>query len=143
MLKALRERMGIVTYAARDAGIPPKTHYYWLRTDHAYAEKVLEILELQKDFVEWKFLQKIEEGDANSIWRYLTTKARDRGYIPIHRQETSGVNGRPIEVNETMTVTDMREHITQDELDEIVSKANERRKRRQEADKGQHQRITR
>lgn len=131
LLRALRNNMGLITYACREVGIPCKTHLYWLRTDTVYARKFYEVIEMQKDFVERKFLEKIQAGDGQAIWRYLSTKARDRGYIPIHRQETSGPDGKPIEVNETLSIEDMKTHMPQDDIDDILLEAQNRKHRRE------------
>jgi hypothetical protein len=71
MLKALEAHHGIVTRAAKAAGITPQTHYNWYREDQDYQNQV-EMLKYKcheefKDLVMDAVLKKIQEGNTSII----------------------------------------------------------------------------
>ena len=43
MLKALEQSLGVVTTAAKIAGIDRTTHYEWIKTDEDYRQKVIDL----------------------------------------------------------------------------------------------------
>jgi regulatory Fis family protein len=71
MIKALRASGGIVTRAAKMAGITPQTHYNWYREDEQYADEVVllkyECHEEFKDLVMEAVRKKIKEGNTTII----------------------------------------------------------------------------
>lgn len=81
MLLALEKAMGIVSTAGRLAGVARSTHYYWMKEDIDYADKVDELVNVAIDFAESKLHQKIQGGDTTSIIFFLKTKGKDRGYV--------------------------------------------------------------
>lgn len=80
LLKELEKTKGIITEAIKKVKISRGTFYNYLRDDTEFKERVHEITEAQIDWVESKFLQKIEKLDTAALIFYLKTKARDRGY---------------------------------------------------------------
>lgn len=102
MLEELEKACGIVSTAARNAGISRTTHYSWTREnsdvyDPEYAKEVEDINESAIDHVESKLLEKIngiqmekEIGEESIVYSlppsdtaiifFLKTKGRKRGY---------------------------------------------------------------
>lgn len=80
MVKALEASMGIVSIAAKAAGIHRDSHYRWMKEDEKYRNAVEGVDEIRLDFVESKLYKKIEEGDARCITWFLERKAKKRGY---------------------------------------------------------------
>jgi len=81
MLAALEKTLGVVTTAARSAGIDRKTHYEWLKIDSDYAKAVENIEDIAIDFGESALHKRMNEGSDAAIIFYLKTKAKKRGYI--------------------------------------------------------------
>lgn len=80
ILKNLEKSRGIITNAIKPLSVSRSTFYKYMREDEDFKERVQEITEAQIDWVEDKFLQKIEKLDTAALIFYLKTKARDRGY---------------------------------------------------------------
>ena len=91
VLARLSETSGIVASACKAAGISRYTFYEWRKNDPDFAEKVDDIIELQKDFCESLILKKMKEGDTTMIIFYAKTKMKDRGFV--ERQEVTGADG--------------------------------------------------
>lgn len=91
VLEKLNEHSGIVATACKAAGISRVTFYGWRKTDPDFAEKVEDVMELQKDFAEALILKKMKEGDTTMIIFYAKTKMKDRGYV--ERKEITGSDG--------------------------------------------------
>ena len=85
MLQALEKSMGVVTAASKIAGIDRKTHYNWMKKDSRYREAVDELQNIALDFAESKLFKNIEKSREASIFFYLKTKGKKRGYV--ERQE--------------------------------------------------------
>ena len=81
MLKALEQSMGVVTTAASIAGIDRKTHYNWMKKDSRYRQAVQDIENVALDFAESKLFKNIEKSKEASIFFYLKTKGKKRGYV--------------------------------------------------------------
>lgn len=81
MLEALSKSLGIVSTAAKKAGINRETHRLWVENDPEYAAAVADIKEDRKDFLESKLHQRVNEGSDTMIIFALKTIAKDRGYI--------------------------------------------------------------
>ena len=108
MLEALEKTLGIVTTAAKLAGIERNTHYTWLREDEAYKEAVEGITDVAIDFAESQLNQLMQgathevvthRGDIveikdapnpSSVIFYLKTKGKKRGYVEKQEVELSG-----------------------------------------------------
>lgn len=101
MLKALRKNLGIVSSAAKAAGIHRDTHYAWMKDDKVYKDAAASIVEDGLDFAESKLFELINgvtmvlpakgkqkeqtvymapPNVAATIF-YLKTKGKHRGYI--------------------------------------------------------------
>lgn len=93
MLKALEKSLGIVSTAARIAGITRKTHYDWMQKDPKYAAEVKDLENVALDFVESKLHKQIEKESATATIFYLKTKGKHRGYV--ERQEIEHLGAVP------------------------------------------------
>lgn len=94
MLAALEQHLGIVTAAAKKAGISRGSHYLWMREDPDYRAAVEELDEVAMDFAESALFKQIEEGVPTSTQFYLKYRARKRGYVD--RRELTGADGVPL-----------------------------------------------
>lgn len=79
-LDALRNGLGIITTACQATGVSRSNFYYWCKNDEEFKAAADEIMEVQLDFVENKFLHAIEAGDITAMIFYLKTKGKKRGY---------------------------------------------------------------
>ena len=94
MLEALDKSLGIVSTAAKVAGIDRSTHYLWLREDPEYKAAVDQIQESVIDFAESHLYKLIKEGNPAANIFYLKTKGKNRGYI--ERQEIEVSERKPL-----------------------------------------------
>lgn len=85
MIEALEKSLGVVTTAAKAAGIDRNTHYRWLKDDDEYRLSVESLKDLSIDFAESQLFKQIKEGNTTATIFYLKTQAKHRGYI--ERQE--------------------------------------------------------
>lgn len=107
VLEQLSKTSGIVASACKAAGISRYTFYEWKKTDPDFAEKVEDVMELQKDFCESLILKKMKEGDTSMIIFYAKTKMKDRGYV--ERQEVTGADGRALVSNRNIDFSKLSE----------------------------------
>lgn len=94
MLKALENRLGIVTRAAKDAGIDRGTHYDWLRNDPQYKRAVDALEDVALDFAEEQLFSQMRDGTPASTIFFLKYRGRKRGYVD--RKEITGADGEPL-----------------------------------------------
>lgn len=85
MIEAMIKYMGVVTTAAKSIGIPRSTYYDWMETDPTFKQKILDLREIKKDFIESKLLKLVEDGDTAATIFSAKTLLKDRGYV--ERQE--------------------------------------------------------
>ena len=85
MVEAMIKYMGVVTTAARSIDIPRSTYYDWMETDSEFKQRILDLREIKKDFVESKLLKLVEDGDTAATIFSAKTLLKDRGYV--ERQE--------------------------------------------------------
>jgi hypothetical protein len=85
MIEALEKTLGVVSTACKMADISRTTHYRWLEEDLEYKEAVDSIQDVALDFAESKLFKNIEKAKEASVFFYLKTKGKKRGYI--ERQE--------------------------------------------------------
>jgi hypothetical protein len=81
MIEALEKTLGIVTTAAKMAGIDKATHYRWYEADKDYAKKVDQIAETVLDFAESQLHQQIKDKDTAATIFFLKCKGKHRGYV--------------------------------------------------------------
>lgn len=96
MIEALEKSLGVVSQAAKIAGIDRSSHYRWMEEDEDYKKAVNDISDVALDFAESKLHKQIEKGDTTATIFFLKTKGKKRGYIERHETEISGPNGQPL-----------------------------------------------
>lgn len=107
---ALRASAGIHTAAARI--LAPKyggfttngVKYYVERYPELQALKA-ELLEQTLDLAESKLITALNQGDMKSVFFFLRTRGKQRGYV--ERMEQTGKNGDPIETVTKLDLSDL------------------------------------
>jgi len=87
---ALKETQGLLTLAARKAGVSYRTVNRYANELPSVREAVEEAKEAVTDLAEGKLYGKISDGDVTSIIFYLKTQGKKRGYIEKQEIEHSG-----------------------------------------------------
>lgn len=90
MIEALEKSLGIVTTAAKIAGIDRGSHYRWMDEDNDYKKNVASIAEMTIDFVESQLHKQIKDGQTTPTIFFLKTRAKHRGYVERVEHEHSG-----------------------------------------------------
>lgn len=90
MIAALQATLGVIKQAADQVGVTRQVHYKWLKEDPEYAERILELKEMKKDFVESKLMRLIQDGDTAATIFAAKTLLKDRGYVERQEIEHSG-----------------------------------------------------
>ena len=102
IIKALQESSGLLTLAARKAGVSYPTINRYVHDFPSVKQAVIEAHEKMLDFTESKLYEKIKSGDNACIIFYLKTQGKARGFI--ERQEVSGEGGGPIKTETIIKV---------------------------------------
>lgn len=95
LIDALKKCLGIKSQAAAMCGYERHIIDRWARVHPEFKEALDEVVEMQKDFVEAKFLQLIRDGETSCIIHYMKTKCKDRGY---GKNVDITTNGRPLDL---------------------------------------------
>ncbi|MDD5501608.1 MAG: hypothetical protein PHH57_08045 [Candidatus Omnitrophica bacterium] len=98
IIKALEETQGLLTAAAKRAGVSYSTIKRYVADYPSVAQAKEEAQERLLDFAEGKLYQKIKDGDTASLIFYLKTQGKKRGYV--ERVENTGKDGGPIEIKD-------------------------------------------
>ncbi len=102
IMTAVTESKGLLTLAAKKAGIGYRTLCKYAELCPTIRQAINESRESITDMAEGKLYQAINAGNMTAIIFYLKTKAKDRGYI--ERSEFTGAGGGPIQVNNRIEV---------------------------------------
>jgi len=81
MIKELNDSRGNVSVACGAVSISRVTHYEWCKDDEEYKRDVDDIRESLFDFVESELRENIEDGKEASIFFFLKTQCKQRGYV--------------------------------------------------------------
>ena len=81
MVDAMIQSLGIVTTASKIAGVSRSQHYEWINNDPEYMQRINDVGEMAKDFVESQLLSQIKDGSTTATIFFMKCKMRDRGYI--------------------------------------------------------------
>ena len=81
VLETYKKSLANVSATCKTNDISRTTWYEWIKDYEWFAKEVENIKEDTKDFVEGKLMQNISSGKEASIFFYLKTQAKDRGYI--------------------------------------------------------------
>ena len=95
-IKAVKGSFGFVTEIAKKLKCSRMTVYNLMKEYPSIKEAIEDEREATKDFTEGKLLQNIKKGKEISIFFYLKTQAKDRGYV--ERSEFSGPDGGPLPI---------------------------------------------
>lgn len=90
MIEAMKQSLGVVTTAAKIAGIARQTHYDWMRDDLEYKKAIEDTAEIALDYAESQLHKQIGAGEVASTIFYLKTKGKKRGYVERNEVEHSG-----------------------------------------------------
>ena len=115
MVEAMIKYMGVVTTAARSIDIPRSTYYDWMETDPKFKQRILDLREIKKDFVESKLLKLVEEGDTAATIFSAKTLLKDRGYV--ERQEVTPVDSDGNSIQPIININVIR---TKKEIDDSL-----------------------
>jgi len=96
IIEALYASNGLMTLAAKKAGVGYRTVKRYVDEYPSVAQAVVESKEAMLDFAEGKLYQKIKAGDNVAILFYLKCQGRARGYI--ERTELSNPAGESFRV---------------------------------------------
>jgi len=97
LIEAIHASHGLLTLAAKRAGIGFTTAKRYVAEFSSVAQAVVDSKEHMLDFAEAKLFQKIDKGDNACLIFYLKCQGKERGYIEHH--EFSGPGGGPIPVD--------------------------------------------
>tara|TARA_R110000772_G_scaffold51709_9_gene118615 strand:+ start:969 stop:1364 length:396 start_codon:yes stop_codon:yes gene_type:complete len=81
MIAAMEKSLGVVSSAAKAAGISRDTHYRWMKEDEEYANQANDLSEVALDFAESSLHRQIQGGQTAATIFFLKCKGRGRGYI--------------------------------------------------------------
>jgi len=97
IIEALGQSSGLLTLAAKRAGVSYSLVKQYARDFPSVREAVQDAKESMLDFTEGKLFSKIQNGDTVAILFYLKTQGKARGYI--ERYEHTGEGGGPVQVS--------------------------------------------
>lgn len=89
-LEAYSNSLSNVSIACREIGISRNAYYEWKKKYPEFAEKINEFDESLIDFVENMLMKNIREQKEASIFFFLKTKGKQRGYVERHEVEATG-----------------------------------------------------
>lgn len=105
-IKAIPNTGGIITAIARKVGCDWYTAKRYI-TGHASVKRAYDAeRETIKDVVESSLITKAKEGEAWAVKYYLSTQAKDRGYV--ERKEFTGKDGGPVQHEDVGLTDDQR-----------------------------------
>jgi hypothetical protein len=84
-IAGLLSSYGLITTAAKKAGIERKTYYRWISDDPAFKERAFQALDEARekglDFAEFKLFELMNNNEPSAIYFYLKCKGKDRGFF--------------------------------------------------------------
>ena len=111
IIAAISESNGLLTLAAKKAGIGYSTVWRYTQDFSTVKQAVTEAKERMLDFAEGKLYEKIKSGDNAAIIFFLKTQGKKRGYV--ERSEVTGEDGKPMETRVTV-VSENAKKLTED-----------------------------
>lgn len=89
-LDIFAKKAGNISKSCEAANISRRTFYDWMRDDDEFKESVEDIQEGLLDYAESKLLDNIEAGKEQSIFFYLKTRGKKRGFVERQEIQTDG-----------------------------------------------------
>ena len=74
LLKALESSLGVITTALKATDLSRTNYYKWLKEDKEFAQKVLEIENISKDFVKSKYYECVKDKVPSVVIHAAKTK---------------------------------------------------------------------
>jgi hypothetical protein len=109
---ALTDCRGMIYVAARRLKCSPNT----IKARIERSPHLQEVQEAERGFLtdtaELKLIQAIQSGEAWGIQFYLKTQGKDRGYVETVRNEHTGADGGPIQIEATDARERLRAQVT-------------------------------
>jgi len=96
IIKAIGECNGLITLAAKRAGVGLTTIYRYVNEYPTVKQAAVDAKEAMLDFAEGKLFSKIKAGDNTAIIFYLKTQGKARGYI--ERQDIGNPAGESFKI---------------------------------------------
>lgn len=100
MIQSLEKSLGVVSVACQKAEVSRETHYKWYRQDDDYKAKVDNVKNICLDFAESMLLENIKSKKESSIFFYLKTQGKQRGYVERQEIDLGNENHFRIEIVE-------------------------------------------
>lgn len=94
IIKAIKSQQGLLSLAARKAGVTYWTVWKYAQDFPDVKEAVKEAKESTLDFAEGRLFEMMRAGNIAAIIFYLKTQGKGRGYI--ERSEITGAEGMPL-----------------------------------------------
>ena len=113
IIKAIAETNGLLTMAAKRAGVGHSTMSRYVQDFPSVKQAVADSKEAMLDFAENKLYQKIRDGDNTAIIFYLKCQGKARGYI--ERTEIANPTGESFRVE-----------YSDEQLTQIISRGSSR-----------------
>lgn len=122
MVKAVEDTRGLIGLACRKAEVSERTHRHWMQHDDEYRYRIQSATEIGHDMVEFRLLQKCDEGDVQAIRTFTSARMKSRGY-GVSRSELSGKDGGPIRMDtNSPTIEELIATTPPEELARLVGK---------------------
>ncbi len=96
VIKALKNNRGLVTQAAEELKVCPRTIYNYAERYPTVKETVETLRESRLDYTEGVLYDLIDKGEPAAVFFLLKTQGKKRGYV--ERQELTGADGESVSV---------------------------------------------
>jgi len=107
MITAIEKANGNLSVAAEYLGCTRKTVYRYVNKFSTVKDALEDSRETSVDFVENKLMKAIKDGNITAMIFFLKTQGKHRGWV--ERQEITGKDGAPMEINTVEIVKDYGE----------------------------------
>lgn len=129
----LEESRGIISVAAKKAGIHLDTVYRWRREDEEFKNRIDAVRDTVDDYCESKLLELIEEKHPATLIYVAKTRLKHRGYgsdvtitpTTIIQQEASPLNKDENEILEKYIQQKIEERVQQEREKELANQGGQ------------------
>ncbi len=95
LLKALESSLGVITTALKACDLSRTNYYKWLKEDEAFAKKVEEVQNIEKDFIKSKYYECVKDKVPSVVIHAAKTKL---GWNETNKVDITSDN-EPIKIN--------------------------------------------